>query len=249
MPQLTRPRCVTFTPKEGITFTLDERYTLRRLVGSGAFGMVAECHDHSDPDELVPVPMAIKKIPDILRHPAVTRAAGMSSDLPPCPHNPTRCGAVLRGCVAVREVMLLRLVGGAHPNVLGIKDLMLDDKGSVAQPFARRPAIDHHHTRPQRLFTCMHTRNPPHMQVDLYVVSPLMDTDLHRVITSNFTGYTRLAARYYCILNRIAIPRGTGGQVAAAPPTQPGGGSCGCCEHVGVRMAPLLPRRQDGTDQ
>ena len=117
------PSMTTFAVGD-TTFNIDGRYTLRRHVGTGAFGCVVSVADSSPSTNARPV--AVKKIADILHRESTTRAV-------------------------VREVVLLRILGRSHPNILGLKDIMLDDLG---------------------------------LQVDVYLVSQLMDTDLERVLRS-----------------------------------------------------------------
>ena len=87
-----RQRKATFTARD-VSFTVDEQYTLRRFVGRGAFGTVVAVNDGSS--LFHPAALAIKKIPDVLRHPLVTLAAGLIQTHPSAPAQCTRCFTAL----------------------------------------------------------------------------------------------------------------------------------------------------------
>lgn len=114
----------------GVSFHIPERYTVKCLVGKGAYGMVCAAED-AEPTEGPPSPstrmVAVKKIIEPFQ-------------------DRTDCKRLLR------EIRLLRLL--RHPNVLHLNDLL--------------PPVS----------------LSPNAWTDVYLVTRLFDTNLHRVIYS-----------------------------------------------------------------
>jgi len=104
------------------TFTLDTRYSLNRVVGSGAYGVVISSHDSKTEKDI-----AIKMVPKAFNDEVDAKRI-------------------------LREIKLLKHL--KHENIIGIVDMM---------PPNVRYLEDYH---------------------DIYMVTDLMETDLHRIIYS-----------------------------------------------------------------
>jgi serine/threonine protein kinase len=175
---------------DGLSFEVDARYTIRSMVGKGAYGLVCAGEDTRPPPETEPTASSSPVVPSSsdnsfdartpdaqydARSPGNHAAAeAASTRARPAPamvavkkvldpfHDHTDCKRLLR------EVRLLRSL--RHPNVLHLTDLM--------PPPSLSPAD----------------------WTDVYLVTRLFDTNLHRVI---YSGHTLTDAHVQYILWQV----------------------------------------------